>query len=161
FRALFENYWHDLLTLDPALALSTGDYSAEERFDESLTDDWRTRMLAMLHRYSVALAKFEPGQLSDDDRTSYSMLRYSMDRDLNFYGSRLFETARMLTINQFQGLHVQYAVEAAGSGAFPYKTVADYERALQRADSFARWVDSAIQRMREGMAQNIVLPGLI
>src|SRR5262249_52947632 len=71
------------------------------------------------------------------------------------------EIARLLPINQFQGLHVQYAVEAAGSGAFPYKTVTDYEKALQRADGFARWADSAIQRMREGMAQNIVLPGLI
>ncbi len=89
------------------------------------------------------------------------MLRYRLDSDLGFYGGRSFEISRLLPINQFQGLHVQYAVEAAGSGAFPYKTVADYEKALVLADGFARWADAAIARMREGVAQNVVLPKLI
>ena len=161
FRALLESYWQDLLTLSPALALEVGDFSTEERFDDSLSDAWRAQMLAMLQRYSAALAKFDPAQLSDEDRVSYSMLRYRLDSDLGFYGGRSFEIARLLPINQFQGLHVQYAVEAAGSGAFPYKTVADYDKALLRADGFARWVDAAIGRLREGVAQNIVLPSLI
>lgn len=160
-RALLESYWQDLLGLNPALALEVGDYSSEERFDDSLTDAWRTRMVAMLHRYSEALAKIDSSALSDDDRVSYSMLRYRLDSDLGFYGGRSFEVARLLPINQFQGLHVQYAVEAAGSGAFPYKTVADYDKALLRADGFASWVDAAIGRLGEGVAQNIVLPALI
>ena len=61
---------------------------------------------------------------------SYGMLRYRLDQDLGFYGSHLFEVARLLPIDQFQGLHVSYAAEAAGSGAFPFKTVADYDKAL-------------------------------
>jgi uncharacterized protein (DUF885 family) len=161
FRALLEDYWIDYLRLDPALALSVGDFSSEERFDESLTDPWREQMLSTLHRYSDALVKFDPAQLSEDDRISYSMLRYRLDSDLGFYGSRSFEVSRLLPINQFQGLHVQYAVEAAGSGAFPYKTVADYDKALLLADGFARWVDAAIARLKEGVAQNVVLPKLI
>ncbi len=161
FRALLENYWHDYLQLDPALALSVGDFSSEERFDESLTDPWREKMLSLLHHYSDALAKFDPAQLSEDERVSYSMLRYRLDSDLGFYGGKSFELSRLLPINQFQGLHVQYAVEAAGSGAFPYKTVADYEKGLLLADGFARWADEAIARMREGVAQNVVLPKLI
>ncbi len=161
FRALLESYWKDYLHLNPALASSVGDFSSEERFDESLTDPWRERMLALLHRYSDALAKFDPAQLSQDDRTSYSMLRYRLDSDLEFYGGRSFEISRLLPINQFQGLHVQYAVEAAGSGTFPYKTVADYEKALIFADGFARWADAAIARMREGVTENVVLPKLI
>jgi len=160
-RALVESYWQDYLRLFPALALSVGDFSFEERFDESLTDSWREQMLSMLHRYSEALSKFDPAQLSEDDRTSYSMLRYRLGSDLSFYAGRSFELSRLLPINQFQGLHVQYAVEAAGSGAFPYKTAADYDKALQLADGFARWADAAIAKMREGVAQNVVLPKLI
>jgi uncharacterized protein (DUF885 family) len=138
-----------------------GDFSSEERFDDSLTDQWRDQMLSMLRRYCEALAKFDPAQLSQDDRISYSMLRYRLDRDLRFYAGRSFEVSRLLPINQFQGLHVGYAVEAAGSGAYPYKTVADYDQALLRADGFASWADEAIQRLREGVAQGVVLPALI
>ena len=96
-----------------------------------------------------------------NERVSYDMLRYRLDSDLGFYGSRSFEISRLLPINQFQGLHVQYAVEAAGSGAFPYETVGDYDKALVRADGFARWADAAIARMREGVARKVVLPKLI
>jgi uncharacterized protein (DUF885 family) len=161
FRTLLEDYWKDLLHLNPALALEVGDYSSEERFDDSLDDAWRARMLWMLQHYSDALAGFDPARLSQEDQVSYRMLRYKLDGDLAFYSSRSFEIARLLPLNQFQGLHVQYAVEAGGSGAFPYKTVADYDKALLRADGFSRWTDAAIKRLREGVAQGIVLPAMI
>jgi len=161
FHALLENYWQDLLHLNPGLALAVGDYSSEERFDDSLDDAWRGQMLWMLRHYSDALAGFDPARLSEEDQVSYRMLRYRLDSDLAFYAGRSFEIARLLPLNQFQGLHVQYAVEAAGSGGFPYKTVADYDKALLRADGFSRWADAAIKRLREGVAQGIVLPTII
>jgi uncharacterized protein (DUF885 family) len=161
FRGFLEDYWKDWLRLDPALALSVGDTSTEEQFDESLSDGWRSRALAMLHRYSDALRRVDRAQLGDEDRLSYDLLRYRLESDLAFYSSRSFEIARFLPVNQFQGLHVQYAVEAAGSGAFPYKTVADYDKALLRAAGFARWVDAAIERLRQGATQDVVLPALI
>src|SRR6202000_2789835 len=113
-------------------------------------DSWRTRMLAMLQHYSAALAEFDSAALTADDRVSYSMLRYRLDRDSGFYGGHLLEVARMLPIDQFQGLHIGYAAEAAGSGSYPFKTVADYDKALVRADNYARWTDDVIQRLREG-----------
>jgi uncharacterized protein (DUF885 family) len=160
-RKLLQDYWADYLRLNPAVALSVGDFSHQEQFDESLTDPWRTRMLAVSYRYSNELGRFESAPLTDAERVSYEVLRYRLDSDLAFYGSRLFEIARLLPVNQFQGLHVEYAVEAAGSGNYPYKTVADYDKALVRADGFARWADAAIARLRAGVAQGIVLPRLI
>jgi uncharacterized protein (DUF885 family) len=161
FRALLEDYWKDFLHLNPGLALAVGDYSSEERFDDSLNDAWRAQMLRMLQHYSDALAGFDPALLPEEDQVSYRMLRYKLDSDLAFYASRSFEIARLMPLNQFEGLHVQYAVEAAGSGAFLYKTVSDYDKALLRADGFSRWVDAAIKRLREGVAQGIVLPAVI
>jgi uncharacterized protein (DUF885 family) len=161
FRTLLEDYWKDVLRLDPGLALSVGDYSSEERFNDSLSDAWRAQMLWMLQHYRDALAELDPARLPQEDQVSYRMLRYRLDSDLAFYASRSFEIARLLPIDQFQGLHVQYAVEAAGSGAFPYETVADYDKALLRADAFSRWTDAAIKRLREGVAQGIVLPAVI
>jgi len=161
FHDFLETYWADWLRLNPALALTVGDYSNEELFDESLEDTWRARVLERLKHYSAALASVDPAALSPDDQLSYSMLRYRLDQDVGFYGSRLFEIARMLPIDQFQGLHIGYAAEAAGSGSFPFKTVTDYDKALVRADHFARWADDVIQRLREGAAAGVVLPRIV
>lgn len=161
FHTLIESWWSDWLGLNPALALTVGDYSNEERFDDSLEDPWRVRMLERLHHYSAALAAFDPNGLGTDDRLSYDMLRYQLDRDLGFYGSHLFEVARMLPVDQFQGLHIGYAAEAAGSGAFPYKTLMDYDKALIRADNYSRWTDDVIRRLGEGIAAGVVLPRIV
>lgn len=161
FRSMLESYWTDWLRLNPALALTVGDYSTEESFDDSLEDSWRTRVLERLRYYSSALAAVDSNKLAAEDQVSYSMLRYRLDSDLGFYGSPLFEVARRLPIDQFQGLHVGYAAEAAGSGAFPYKTVSDYDRALIRADNYSRWTDDVITRLREGIATGVVLPRIV
>jgi uncharacterized protein (DUF885 family) len=161
FSGLLGAYWADWLRLNPALALTVGDYSTEELFDESLEDSWRARVLERLKHYASALAGTDLASLRPDDQVSYSILRYRLDQDLRFYGSHLFEVARMLPIDQFQGLHIGYAAEAAGSGSFPYKTVADYDKALVRADNYARWTDDVIQRLREGVAAGVVLPRIV
>ncbi len=161
FHELLEAYWADFLRLHPAEALTVGDTSSAELFDESLEDGWRSRMLEMLNHYSAALAAFEPARLSVDDRVSYGMLRYRLDRDRGFYGSGLFELARLLPINQFQGLHVSYAAEAAGSGSYPFRSLADYDKALIRADNYSRWTDAVIRRLREGVVKGVVLPRIV
>ena len=161
FHDLLEAYWTDWLRLNPALGLTVGDYSTEELFDDSLEDSWRARVLERLKHYSAALSGVDPARSSPDDQVSFSLLRYRLDRDLGFYGSRLFETARKLPIDQFQGLHIGYAAEAAGSGSFPYKTVADYDKALLRADHFSRWTAEVIQRLHEGVESGVVLPRIV
>ncbi|HEY6925556.1 MAG TPA: DUF885 domain-containing protein, partial [Steroidobacteraceae bacterium] len=161
FHALLESWWSDWLRLNPALALTVGDYSNEERFDDSLEDAWRARALERLRHYSSALAAFDPAGLGTDDRLSYDMLRYQLDRDLGFYASHLFEVARMLPVDQFQGLHIGYAAEAAGAGSFPFKSVMDYDKALLRADNFSRWMDDVLRRLREGVAAGVVLPRIV
>jgi uncharacterized protein (DUF885 family) len=160
-HALVEDYWSDWLRLNPALALTVGNYSHEELFDASLEDSWRAQVLERLKHYSAGLAGIDPARLGADDQVSYNMLRYRLDQDLSFYGGHVFEVARMLPIDQFQGLHIGYAAEAAGSGSFPYETVADYEKALVRADHFAHWADEVIARLHEGVAAGVVLPRIV
>lgn len=158
---LLADYWDERLSLEPALALAQGDLRFETEFDDSLEDSWRERMLSMLEHYQRALERFRNATLSPEDQTSVRLLDYHLDRDKRFYGSRLFEVARMLPINQFDGLHTAFAMDAAGSGNYPFNTVADYDHALVRADHFARWADSAIVRLREGVDHGVVLPRLV
>jgi uncharacterized protein (DUF885 family) len=161
FDQMLESYWKELLDLNPALALSHGDERHLDQFDDSLEDSWRARMLALLDRYLQASGAFAPESLGPDEQTSLAMLREQLTSAKEYYSSTLFETARMLPINQFQGEHTEFASGAAGAGDYPFKNVDDYEKALARADAYARWTDDAIGRMREGMTRGVVLPRLV
>jgi uncharacterized protein (DUF885 family) len=161
FNDMLERYWLDLLDLEPMVGLSHSDERHLEAFDDSLEDGWRARMLALLDKYLAASLTFPADSLSENDRTSLAMLREQLALARDYYSGPLFETARMLPINQFQGEHSVFAADAAGSGDYPFKTVEDYDKALARADAYARWTDDAIQRMREGMKAGVVLPRMV
>ncbi len=160
-RRLLEDYWQDYLALNPGLALAHGDARFLAQFDDSLEEGWRTRMLALVEKYQRLSGAFSPESLSGNDRTSLAMLREQLGLAQKFYGSGLFETARMLPIDQFQGQHTAFAADAAGSGSVPFKTVRDYTQALLRAEHYARWTDEAIARMREGLRAGVVLPRMV
>jgi len=160
-ESLYAAYWRDWLALNPEEALSEGVTLYEAKFDDSLEDAWLGEMRAMLRHYDRALRSFDPAPLSADARVSYSMLRYEIDSARALYDGDLYATARLLPINQFVGQHTAFALDQAGSGSYPFKTVADYDHALRRADSFARWADEAIGRMREGIARGVVLPRVV
>ncbi len=161
FDQMLENYWQDTLALNPMSALSHGDQRYREEFDDSLEDPWRVRMLALIDKYLEASAAFQPGSLPPNQQTSLAMLEERLLCEREYYSGALFETSRMLPINQFQGEHTAFAADAAGSGDYPFKTVEDYDKALLRADHYARWSDDAIARMREGVAKGIVLPRMV
>ena len=55
---------------------------------------------------------------------------------------------QQLTIGQFAG----------GSSAQPFNSVEDYKNWLKRVDAYLVWLDTAEERMREGMTSGTVLP---
>ncbi len=159
--ALYAAYWHDWLRLNPQEALAEGVPEAESQFDDSLEDSWLADMRKTLLNYQSELAHFDAAQLPREARISYQMLKYEIDQALSYYGSDLYVTARMLPINQFVGQHTAFALDQSGSGSYNFKTVADYDHALERADSFARWANDAIARLKEGVAKGVVLPRVV
>ena len=161
FNQMLEEYWHAYLGLNPIVALSHGDTQYEDQFDDSLQEAWRSKMLALLNKYLRASAQFSAVSLSQNDQTSLAMLREQLTGAKEFYSGALFETARMLPIDQFQGQHTAFAADAAGSGAYPFKTIVDYDKALVRADRYASWTNDAIARMREGIKAGVVLPRVV
>ncbi len=158
---VFEDYWQEYLRLNPIIALSHGDDRYESQFDDSLRDSWRTQTLAMLDKYLRLCAGYSAAALSPTDRTSLAMLREQLTDAQAFYSGSLFDTWRMLPVDQFQGLHTAFAADAAGAGNYPFKTLVDYDNALSRADAYARWTDDAIARLREGLKAGVVLPRMV
>jgi uncharacterized protein (DUF885 family) len=159
--ALYEAYWRDWLALNPEEALVEGVTRHESLFDHSLEDPWLREVTSMLRRYQLSLEKFDPTPLSRDARLSYEILNYELAQALAYYDNGPYLTARMLPINQFMGQHLTFALDQSGSGSYSFKTVADYDNALLRADDYARWTNDAIERLREGVSRGVVLPRVV
>ena len=161
FRGMLAAYWREYLELNPAVALAIGDTRHAERFDESLQEGWRTRMVAFIRRYRAASGAFDGEVLAGEDATSLAMLQEQLAQAQEYYDGPSFRTARMLAVDHFQGQHLAFASDAAAAGNFPFATVDDYAKALRRADGYARWTDDAIARLREGMTAGVVLPRMV
>lgn len=158
---VFDAYWRALLVLRPDKALSQGDYSELGRFDRSLENGWRDEMLALVDEYQARLDGLDRADLSAGEQISRDFLQWRLQQDRRFYGSDLFVQARMLPLDHFRGQHISFAESAAGSGTYPFATLAHYEQALIRAEGFARWVERAIERLEEGVAAGVVLPRMV
>jgi uncharacterized protein (DUF885 family) len=158
---LYADYWQDWLALNPQEALTQGVTRYEAQFDDSLEDPWLGKVKSTLKRYQAALMAFDPAPLPEDARISYEMLSYELTQALSYYGTGLYETARMLPINQFMGQHTAFALDQSGSGSYNFKSLADYENALVRADNYSRWTDDAIERLKQGVTRGVVLPRVV
>jgi uncharacterized protein (DUF885 family) len=158
---LFESYWEGNKQLNPDVALSEGDLRFLERFGNSLTDEYRTAAIKLIDESLGALARIDPKSLPEQDRISYDMFKYLREQDARFYKSRLFEMVRTVPISQMGGAHVAFAELASGESIFPFRNAQDYEKNLQRADGFDRWVDDAIARMREGVSRGWTAPRVL
>ncbi len=159
--ALYEAYWQDWLALNPEEALVEGVTRYQTLFDHSLEDPWLREVTSMLKRYQTALEKFDPTPLPQESRISYEILSYELAQALAYYQTGVYRTARMLPINQFVGQHTTFALDQSGSGSYNFKTVADYDNALLRADDYARWTNDAIERLQQGVSLGVVLPRVV
>ncbi len=59
-------------------------------------------------------------------------------------------------LNHFGGLQIEFPTLMAHNGAVAYETERDYRRALQLNAAFARVLDQAVARFRQGMAADVV-----
>lgn len=152
--SFFERYWDHHLKLNPLEATQEGD----NRFNNLLPDDQTTASRESLAKFYTAsldsLKTFKYDDLNANDKLSYDMFSYNMKMDLEGLKNNLW----MIPFNQFWGLPITMGQLGSGSGAQPFKTVADYDNWLGRVKAFSVWSDSSIVNFRKGMVAGVVLP---
>lgn len=151
---LLEDYYQQRLKLFPLEATQAGDNRYNDLFPNTLTDDFEKQTKEFFTKYKDALAKFSDDELSENDRLSKEILLWTCDNELE----RLEFHEELIPFNQFSGVHLGMGQLASGSGAQPFKTVADYDNWLKRLDGYNEWLTTALARMKEGVSKGYVLP---
>ena len=151
---VFENYYQESLKLYPLQATSQGDLRYNDFLPNDLSDEFRTREKEFYTFYKSQLNNFPDHTLNKNDLLSKKVLLWECDLSLK----RLTFNEQYTPINQMWTLQLTIGQYAAGLSAQPFKTVKDYNNWLKRIDDYLIWLETAEERMRQGIKNEIVLP---
>ena len=154
FAAMLESYYQDGLKLFPINATFQGDNRYNDLLINSLTKTFEKELATYYNGYLEKLKVFDREKLLSEEQISYDILKWECDIAL----AEMQYPATLLPIDQFWTSQLMIGQLASGASAQPFDTKEDYNNWLKRLDIFVQWCDTAIVRMREGMAQDIVLP---
>jgi uncharacterized protein (DUF885 family) len=149
------------LRRNPIQALFRGDMRYAPEFGDYITDRYAAAEKAAAQADLAALAKIDRTKLNADDRISYDVFKWQTELNLKGYRPDLLKAQIERPIDHFAGFQVFVPDLSSGEGAAPFKTVADYENNLKRLDGYIVYLDRAIGRMKQGLADGVVNPRLV
>jgi uncharacterized protein (DUF885 family) len=158
---LFKDSDEQQLRLNPIEAIYRGDLRYADRLGEFNTDAYYDASRKAAERDLARLQAIPRADLSATNRIAYDAFEWTVRDTLRSLSPEILPLTRTRPIDHFYGFHVFYPGFASGSGAAPFKTVADYENNLKRHRDYVRAIDVAIARFREGMRAGVVQPKLI
>jgi uncharacterized protein (DUF885 family) len=149
------------LRRNPIQALFRGDMRYAPEFGDYITDRYAAAEKAAAEADLASLAKIDRTKLNADDRISYDVFKWQTELNLKGYRPDLLKVQLERPIDHFAGFQVFVPDLSSGEGAAPFKTVADYENNLKRLDGYIVYLDRAIGRMKQGLADGVVNPKLV
>ncbi len=160
-RKLFADSDEGLLKRQPVQALFRGDPRYADRFGDYITDEYQAAEKAAAEADLAALEAIERAALNAEDQLSYDVFKYQTETALKGFEPALLKAAIERPIDHFSGFQTFVPDLASGEGAAPFKTVADYDNNLKRLAGYVVYLDRAIGRMRQGLADGIINPKLV
>ena len=155
--ALYEQYWEELLELNPLQATFQGD----NRYNDRLPDFYSAEFRAKSHEFTRRwLDKFE--SVGSDGLSGQALLSY----EIFVRGAKDSLEAEkypgwMMPVNQMGSIASYAIMLGSGTGAQPFKTVKDYDNWLARGNRLPVLFDTAIDNMRQGMEAGVVQPRVL
>ncbi len=154
---MYEQFWEEMLELNPLQATFQGDNRYNDQLPNFLSADYRKRSHDFTRRWLDKVQAVGSDGLRGQELISYQM--FVRDAKGELEGEQF--PGWMQPINQFGSL-VSFSVQlGSGTGAQPFKTVADYDNWLARGERLPVLVDQAIANMREGMQAGVVQPRVL
>ena len=151
---LYDQYWEELLVLNPLQATFQGDPRYNDRLPNFLSEDYRERSEAFTREWLQRIEAIGPEGLSGQPLLSYEI--FVRDARSALEGTQY--PGWMQPINQFYNFAATAVQLGSGTSAQPFKTVDDYDDWRKRASQLPVVFDQAIANMRIGMREGVVQP---
>ncbi len=158
---LIETVDEDHLRRYPSAAIARGDRRYLERFEENLTAEFLAQDRRLNREYLQRLESISRRELLPEDQLSFDILAWELENEQRFLAAPIAETFQRLPLNHMYGPHLSFARDMQWASRYPFNTVQDYQRAIQRMRGFANWMDQAVSKMREGAMLGITQPTIV
>lgn len=155
FTALLKNYSKGKLKLIPVEATFSGDSRFNDAFPNVLSDDYLVDYNNFFSTQASQLNDFKDADLTESEQLSKAVMAWDCEMAL---AQASFKKNIYLPIDQMWSLNLIMTQWATGTSSQPFKTVKDYDDWLKRLDKYNVWLQSAEERMKEGVAEGYVLP---
>jgi uncharacterized protein (DUF885 family) len=156
-NSLVEQYFDELLPLDPLYATYIGENRYNDRLANDISPEHIARRRELEQRFLARAQAIPDDALDDQDRLTYDIFVRERATELK----RLSFPGHLLPIDQLYSLPSVFAQLGSGTSVQPFSSVQDYENFLGRMRDFSVWVDQAIANMREGMKRQVVQPRIV
>lgn len=153
---LFRDDTRATALLDPLGGLSRGNDVPAERLALLFTDEMLRRERATNAEALARLGRIDRRALDPEHQISYDVFRDMKLQERAFIAPDIAALTEVRPFNHFYGLHVDYPSYASGESGVRLDSVLKYERNLDRNRAFARVLDNAIARFRQGIASGVV-----
>ncbi len=153
-NALFDKAFKDKLETSPVSATYIGLSEYNDKFSKPISKASIKDQLDREKAYLKTLEQIDRSLLSGQDVLSYDIFKRETKLAIKGYEFN----SHYLPLNQMYGVHNSFAGLGSGQSAQPFNTVKDYQNFIKRAHGFAKYMDSIIVAMREGVANGYVLP---
>ncbi|HEY5971330.1 MAG TPA: DUF885 family protein, partial [Pseudoxanthomonas sp.] len=151
---LYEQYWEEVLKLNPVQATFQGDNRYNDQLPDFGTAEYRRQSHDFTTRWLKTIEDIGPDGLQGQGLLSYQTFVRDAKNSLD---SEQFPDW-MMPINQMSSLASYAVMLGSGTSAQPFKTVKDYDNWLARGNKLPQLFDTSIANMREGMKTGVVQP---
>lgn len=148
------DYYEQYLKLYPLEATAQGDPRYNDQLPINIDKDFISGEISFYTSVQSQLNKVDYKGLSDDDKTVYDVLDYTLKDKIERYAYH----PEYIPFTQFGGLPLDFPLLGSGEGNQPFKTMKDYEDWLKRMEKFPEWMQTASENFRMGIKNGIVLP---
>nr|MCU0402286.1 DUF885 domain-containing protein [Algoriphagus sp.] len=165
--AIFAEYQQFKDRINPIEATKGGNDAYNDFIANYISDPYQEDLRKNYAHFLNQLSQLDTTTLSEADLLSMKVMKWDCEVKLEGLNNPLVTMAspiynlpsfELMPLIQVQSLHLYVAQLAAGGSVQPFETAQDYENWLKRVDDYLLFLDTAMVKMKEGMAQNVVLP---
>ncbi len=168
--SLFKEYYDFKKRINPIEATKAGYSDYNDQVANYISAPYREDLITNYRRYLDELTKYDSTQVTPSQWMSMGVMKWDCNIKLEGLTNPLVTIAspmydmpnfELMPLIQIQSLHLYFSQLAGGRSLQPFQTVDDYNRWLRRVDAFLPFLDTAVVKMQQGMAQGIVLPKVL
>lgn len=154
---LFADYHAEYLVMFPLEATMFGKPSWNDQLPINISEEFIAKEKQFYLRVLEKLESVDRTDATPTNQLMAEVLTYELESRL---AKLEFDFAR-IPFHQFDGLPLMFAQLGSGASSQPFKSVKDYENWLKRINAFEVWCRVAIERFRQGIREQYVLPEIL